>query len=126
MRLFFIAITAATVLVSLASQSVADEIPQEMLGDWLLRDDHDTLTVTRREVLSGGATCTIVSVKVVDQNPASPANERAAVVNMTCALEDARRPMKEREIWGVRRIGSDIVLITSHFDPPRIDVWHRR
>jgi hypothetical protein len=108
----------------MTTAALADELPANYLGNWQA-DIHNQMTIGPRSLEAPGALCKFTSIKAKDQNPFSDTNERVFIVDMTCGLEDARRPVRQREIFSMRSIGSENVLIEVNTSQPRIDVWRR-
>jgi hypothetical protein len=102
----------------------ADDLPRSYIGVWRA-DVHNDVTLGPRSLEAPGESCRFTSIKAKDQNPTSDTNQRNFIVDMTCGFEDARRPVKIRHVFLMRRISGEDVLIDVDFSQPRIDVLRR-
>ncbi len=84
----------------ISTMARADELPAGYLGRWQA-DIHNEITLGTRSLEAPGEFCRFIPIKMKDQNPLSDNNQRIFIVDMTCGLEDARKPIRKREIFSM-------------------------
>jgi hypothetical protein len=124
-RTLLVAATAAACVFAAPVIATAAELPAKFLGEWTT-PTNDTLTILPSGVSQvPGGDCKVDSIRNVSSYPVS-SDVGDSIIDMTCNLEDARRPTKIREIWSVSNIAGKTMLITAQISgTPHIAVWLR-